>query len=215
MNQIEAIYRNGVFEPLCPIDLPEEQRVTLNIEPAAKETPQEWLECVSKRQAEIFQRERFLSRQHAGHRRGSTPMSDVVLDSCVVAKWFVPEVDSAQAKRLLTDTTSAGNRLVMLDLALVEVTNTIWKKHRQKRMTWSEAEGAFNGLVIAPITVEPAANLLDEAFEIAVRNDRAVYDALFVALARDLNVKGVTSDEPLYNVVHADYPEIVLLRDWP
>jgi predicted nucleic acid-binding protein len=47
-------------------------------------------------------------------------MSDVVLDSCVVAKWFVPETDSAQAKRVMTDTTSVGNRLIVLDLALVE-----------------------------------------------------------------------------------------------
>ncbi len=61
MNQIEAIYRHGVFEPLAPVDLPEDQRVTLQIERAAKETPQEWLERVSKRQAEIFQREGFLS----------------------------------------------------------------------------------------------------------------------------------------------------------
>jgi predicted DNA-binding antitoxin AbrB/MazE fold protein len=59
MSQIEAIYRHGVFEPIGSVDLPEEQRVTLKIEPLPKETPQEWLERVSKRQAEIFQREGF------------------------------------------------------------------------------------------------------------------------------------------------------------
>ncbi len=142
-------------------------------------------------------------------------MSDVVLDSCVVAKWFVPETDSAQAKRVMTDTTSAGNRLIVLNLALVEVTNTIWKKHRQKKMTLNEAKGALADLKIAPIKAEPAARLLDEAFEIAIKYDRAVYDALFVALARNLKMKGVTADEPLYNSTHADYPEIILLRDWP
>lgn len=26
--------------------------------------------------------------------------------------------------------------------------------------------------------------------------------------------QGVTSDEPLYNAVHADFPEIILLRHW-
>ena len=31
MSQIEAIYRHGVFEPLQPVDLQEEQRVTLDI----------------------------------------------------------------------------------------------------------------------------------------------------------------------------------------
>jgi predicted nucleic acid-binding protein len=37
---------------------------------------------------------------------------------------------------------------------------------------------------------------------------------LFVALAQDLGVKGVTADEPLYNMTHADFPNIVLLRNW-
>jgi len=39
-------------------------------------------------------------------------------------------------------------------------------------------------------------------------------DALFVALTQDLGLPGVTSDEPLYRAVHADFPQIVLLRDW-
>jgi predicted DNA-binding antitoxin AbrB/MazE fold protein len=60
MSQIEAIYRHGVFEPLEPVNLPEEQRVRLSIEPAEKETVEAWLERVQKRQAEIFQRQGYL-----------------------------------------------------------------------------------------------------------------------------------------------------------
>jgi predicted DNA-binding antitoxin AbrB/MazE fold protein len=60
MSQIEAIYRHGVFEPLEPVDLPEEQRVRLSIEPAGKENAQEWLERVKKRRKEIFEREGYL-----------------------------------------------------------------------------------------------------------------------------------------------------------
>ena len=56
--------------------------------------------------------------------------------------------------------------------------------------------------------------LLQPAFEIAVKYDRAIYDALFVALAQDLRLPGVTADEPLWRAVHADFPNIVLLRDW-
>ena len=63
--------------------------------------------------------------------------------------------------------------------------------------------------------MEPAVQLLDLAFEIAVKYDRAVYDALFVALVQKMGVKGVTADEPLFNMTHADFPQIVLLRDWP
>jgi predicted DNA-binding antitoxin AbrB/MazE fold protein len=56
MRPIEAIFRNGVFEPLQPVDLPEGERVRLDVQLMPKETPEEWLACVRKRQAEIFER---------------------------------------------------------------------------------------------------------------------------------------------------------------
>ena len=40
------------------------------------------------------------------------------------------------------------------------------------------------------------------------------YDALFVALCQDLGLQGVTADEPLNNVIHTDFPQISLLRNW-
>ena len=142
-------------------------------------------------------------------------MSDVVVDSSVIAKWFVPEPDSAQARRVITDTAAAGGRLVVLDLILIEVANVIWKKHRQKLITLAEAKGSLADLMHSPVHLEPAARLLDQAFAIAIKYDRAVYDALFVALVQDLGVKGVTADEPLYKATHADFPLVLRLRDWP
>jgi len=142
-------------------------------------------------------------------------MSDTVVDSSVVAKWILPEADSAQAQRLITDVAGAGERLIVLDLVFPEVANAIWKRHRNRLITVAEAEAFLAALGRAPVHVEGAIRLLDAAFKIAVRYDRAVYDALFVALAHDLGLIGVTADEPLYNVVRTDYPEIALLRNWP
>jgi len=65
-----------------------------------------------------------------------------------------------------------------------------------------------------PVHVESAVRLLKPALEIAAKYDRAVYDALFVALCQDLRFPGVTADEPLYNAIHADFPQIILLRNW-
>jgi predicted nucleic acid-binding protein len=59
-------------------------------------------------------------------------MSDVVVDSRVVAKWFVPEPDSAQAEQVVTDVKAAGGRLIVLDLVYSEVANVIWKNYRVK-----------------------------------------------------------------------------------
>ena len=141
-------------------------------------------------------------------------MNDVVVDSSVVAKWVLAEPDSAHALRLTKEIPAAGGRLVVLDLVLPEVGNAIWKCHRQKAITLDEARKSLAELQSFPFHFEPAARLMDKAFEIAVRYDRAFYDALFVALVQDLGVKGVTADGPLYTTTHADFPQIVLLRDW-
>jgi predicted nucleic acid-binding protein len=141
-------------------------------------------------------------------------MNNVIVDSSVIAKWVLPEADSAQALLLTTEVPAAGGKIIILDLALPEVGNAIWKSHRQRTITLTEAKRALAALHGIPFQIEPASRLIDQAFDIAVKYDRAMYDALFVALACDVGGKGVTADEPLYNVTHADYPQIVLLRDW-
>jgi predicted nucleic acid-binding protein len=142
-------------------------------------------------------------------------MSDLVVDSSVVAKWILPEADSAKAQQLIVQTAASGERLIVLDLVFPEVANAIWKRHRQKVIKLSEARDLLEALVRSPIAVEPAVSLLASAFEIAAKYERAIYDALFVALAEQQGLTGITADEPLFNAVHADYPRIVLLRDFP
>lgn len=141
-------------------------------------------------------------------------MSDIVVDSSVVAKWILTEADSPQAHRVITETVAGVGRLIVLDLAFPEVANAIWKRYRQRLITSTDATLHLGELVRLPVHVEPAARLLPPAFDIAIRYDRSVYDALFVALAQDLGVRGVTADEPLYNSLHADLPFVTLLRDF-
>lgn len=141
-------------------------------------------------------------------------MSDIVVDSSVVAKWVLPEPDSDQAHALLTRAGAGADRLVILDLALSEVANAIWKRQRRHLIDLDEAKSYLRALLGLPVQIDAAARLLQPAFEIATRYDRAIYDALFVALAQDLGAKGVTADEPLFGAVRADFPQIVLLRDW-
>ena len=141
-------------------------------------------------------------------------MSDTVVDSSVVAKWILPEPDSAQAERLIAEVALKGERLIVLDLAFVEVTNAIWKLHHRGLATLDEARQFLDKLLRIPVHVEPANRLLKLALEIAAQYHRAVYDALVVALCQDLGLQGVTADEPLYNAIHTDFPQIILLRHW-
>src|SRR5438128_4001229 len=131
-------------------------------------------------------------------------MAGTVVDSSVVAKWVLAEPDSGQADAIVATAAGTGEPLYVLDVALAEVTNAIWKRHYRGLSTIDEARRALDDLLACPIHVDSAQRLLRPALEIAARYHRAVYDALFVALAQDLGMSGVTADEPLYQAVHAD-----------
>jgi len=140
-------------------------------------------------------------------------MSDTVVDSSVVAKWVLPEPDSAQAERLIIDVALKGERLIVLNLVFVEVTNAIWKRYHRSLASLDETRQSLDDLLPIPVHVEPAVRLLKPALEIAAKYHRAVYDALIVALCQGLQMQSVTADEPLYNAIHADFPQIILLRN--
>jgi len=141
-------------------------------------------------------------------------MSDVIVDSCVVAKWVLAEPDSDQAERLFQTVRGADGRLIVLDIALAEAANAVWKQYHRRLLALPDASRFLRYILAAPVEIQPAYRLLTAAFEIAVKYDRSVYDALFVALTQDMQLPGVTADEPLWAAVHADFPNIRLLRDW-
>jgi predicted DNA-binding antitoxin AbrB/MazE fold protein len=54
MTQVEAIYQNGVFQPLQDVGLPENQRVRLSIQPLDAGDARAWLARVRQRQQRII-----------------------------------------------------------------------------------------------------------------------------------------------------------------
>jgi predicted DNA-binding antitoxin AbrB/MazE fold protein len=46
MDELEAVFQHGVFKPLTPVALPENQRVRLDIHPIAAADPEQWLNDV-------------------------------------------------------------------------------------------------------------------------------------------------------------------------
>jgi predicted nucleic acid-binding protein len=97
-------------------------------------------------------------------------MSDTVTDSSVVAKWVLPESDTAQAQCLLTDVAFKGERLIVLDLALVEVTHAIWKRFYRALATLAETRQSYDKLMRCPVHVVPARPLLSSALDIATQH---------------------------------------------
>src|ERR1035437_2353654 len=98
-------------------------------------------------------------------------MSDIVVDSSVVAKWVLLEADSAQAQGLIDRSIAGAGNLIVLDLVFPEVVNAIWKQCRRNEITLAQARSFLTKLARSPVQVEAAAERLAAALEIAVKYD--------------------------------------------
>jgi predicted nucleic acid-binding protein len=141
-------------------------------------------------------------------------MADAAADSSVMVKWVLPEPDSPRAEQFGTEALRAGGRLVVLDLAFTEVANALWVQFRRQRLTAAEVARHYGLFLNRPLDVAASLPLVPRAIDSATRYNVPVYDALFVALTADRGITGMTADEPLWRAVHADHPQIQLLRLW-
>ena len=131
---------------------------------------------------------------------GSPASVDLVVDASVAVKWFVPEIYSAEALRLL----DAGVRRHIPVLLHTEVGQTIWKKvYQRKEIVPADGRSILRGLMVTPLDVHAVTPLVEPAFDIALTTGRTVYDSIYVALAVALGCKFVTADQKLYNALQA------------
>jgi len=138
--------------------------------------------------------------------------SDLWLDSCVLAKLVLSESDSSVVQKLVQSEIDQSRAIRVLDLALIEVGNVIWKTWRRKLIETKQADVAFNDLMAMRVTVEAALPFLTRGQQLARKYEIAVYDAVFVAAVEEGDCRGVTSDEALVKKVRADFPQIERLN---
>lgn len=126
-------------------------------------------------------------------------MSAFVVDASVVVKWFVPEIHSEAARRLLT----LPHQYFAPDLLFAETADTIWKKVRRGALT--AEDGRHLVADIGRIAVETIACrvLAGDAHELANATGRTVYDSLYLALAIRLRTCMLTADDRLAAAITA------------
>lgn len=122
-------------------------------------------------------------------------MNTFVVDASVAIKWFIPEVHSVEATRLM----DLADELWAPDLLIAEVGNTVWKKCRLGEMSHSEGQLVIRALNQLPLKFCPSGDLVAPAFEIAFALGRTVYDSLYISLACLLSTKVITADRKLFN----------------
>jgi predicted nucleic acid-binding protein len=124
-------------------------------------------------------------------------VSEWVVDASVAVKWYVDEPHAEMARRLLADDVhlSAPGHL------FAEVGNALVKHVRRGELSATEVEEIAATLAAFPIDVVPVRELFGAGVAIALSQRCSVYDGLYVALARELELPLVTADRRLVNAL--------------
>jgi predicted nucleic acid-binding protein len=141
-------------------------------------------------------------------------VSVFVVDASVVVKWFVPEIHSDAARRLLV----LPHEYIAPDLLFAETANTIWKKIRRQELTPEEGQQLVADIRQIAVETVPCRALAEDAHALANATGRTVYDSMYVALAVRLNTRAITSDERLEAALKsipavADHIQLVQMFD--
>jgi predicted nucleic acid-binding protein len=127
-------------------------------------------------------------------------------------KWFVPEVLSEEALRLL----DGNHELLAPDLLIPECGNVLWKRISRNELRAGEGREILQALGRAPVRIVESQALVEAALEIATAFRRTVYDALYVALAVARDCVLVTGDDRLARALATGplRPNVRSLEHW-
>ena len=120
-----------------------------------------------------------------------------VVDASIAVKWYVPEIHSAEAERLLDQ----ANELHAPDLIVPEVGSILRKKIRRGELTEKQGGTIVEAFLGVSVLKHPTTPLLKPVFEGALRTAQTVYDWTYLALALSLDCQMVTADEKFYKAL--------------
>jgi predicted nucleic acid-binding protein len=126
-------------------------------------------------------------------------LSRFVVDASVVVKWFVPEIHSDAARRLL----ALPHEYFAPDLLFAETANTVWKKIRRGELSAEHGRRLVDDICRIAVETVPCRVLAVDAHELANATGRTVYDSLYLALAVRLETCMITADARLEAAVTA------------
>lgn len=141
----------------------------------------------------------------------SSLKEELVLDSSVIIKWFCQEEGTDIALGIREDFIEGTKTITTPDLSMYEIANAL---RYNKTITKEEIEEAVNSLIDLGINIiVPTKNVMKSAIDIAFDANITLYDAFFVALAKELGFSLVTADKSLFEKIKK-FKFVVLLEDY-
>jgi predicted nucleic acid-binding protein len=108
-------------------------------------------------------------------------MINLVVDTSVALKWYIPEDLTSNAVALLERAGQKKCQLSAPDVILPETANVIWKKHVKTEISLEEARFITRTVLeTLPVTLYISKAYLLAAMEIAVVFQSTVYDSLYL-----------------------------------
>jgi len=115
-----------------------------------------------------------------------------VIDASALSAYLLREEGFEEIKKFIVE------GVVSVGLVVKEVANAILLAYRRGRIKLEEAGRVFealNSLLNVNVKIEGQEALLREAFDIALKHEATIYDALYIALARKRKVELISRDE--------------------
>lgn len=124
---------------------------------------------------------------------------DFVLDSSVIVKWFCQEENTELALKFREGYVNGYANIAFPDLVIYEIANAL--RYNQK-ITEEDVKNSVNSLIDLDIDIiVPTKKVTESAISLAFKYNITLYDAYFVALAKELGFEFVTADENFYNKI--------------
>jgi predicted nucleic acid-binding protein len=120
-----------------------------------------------------------------------------VIDASVAIKWFIEENDSLTAIRLKENHSNGKTILIAPDLLIYEVANLLLFS---KLFEFSDIKKFLQDLYDLEIDlISPSSDIIESAAELAFDKRISIYDASYLAIAKEFDIKLITANEKLYN----------------
>ena len=118
----------------------------------------------------------------------------LVFDASAVAKWFLREEESEEAKELRDLYLKGKLEIFVPRQIFLELANAL---RYTRGLSPKDVMDAIEALMALRLNVVEDEDVLKEAIKTAFERDITVYDALYIALARKLDSKLITYDKEL------------------
>jgi predicted nucleic acid-binding protein len=139
-----------------------------------------------------------------------------VIDASVAVKWGLRDEESIGEADSVLNLFHAGTiRLISAECLRYEVASAIRKAHRTRRVTDEQARIALETFLTIRVPHTREDQLVIAAYELSIQTGCSFYDAMYAALALNLQRPLLHADRRLRNALEGHEIETIWLEDWP